>query len=240
MAPSLEEPFYDTYDTHIKTVPANKVAHDLPLKPLSPEGELHKKGILTQSLDYEPGRGPVEDHNNYEHEDLRPSFPDIHWDPLEEVPYHDKGCLGDPNFRSLLLAGATITDLVPKIGSVIEGVRLTQLTDVQKNDLARLIATRGVVFFKNQHDFDIEAHRKFGSYYGTLHKVSESALRRYIWLTLSSSMPLHPFLAGQALKMSMLSSLATNQWINGPFSRQPFSGTLMLVSNVRPVNQDEC
>lgn len=45
-----------------------------------------------------------------------------------------------------------------------------------KNDLARLISTRGVVFFRNQKDFDIEAQRKLGSYFGTLHKHATTSV----------------------------------------------------------------
>lgn len=175
MAPSLEEPVYASdVGTTIDTI------HKLSLRPeqnnpkddaIVREVELVKDGVLTALPKYEPGRAAVESHDNYEHEDLRPSFPDVHWEPLKEIPYHDKGLLGDPKFRSLLSAGAKITDLVPKIGSVVEGVRLASLTDAQKNDLARLIATRGVVFFKNQDDFDIDKQRELGSYYGTLHKV---------------------------------------------------------------------
>lgn len=179
MAPSLEEPFYTSNGAHTETVDANKLSLAFQPETFPHVEDLHKKGILLQSLKYEPGRGPVEDHTNYEHEDLRPHFPDIHWKPLEEVPYHDKGCLGDPRFRNLLLGGARITDLVPKIGSVVEGVRLIQLSEGQKNDLARLIATRGVVFFKGQDDFDIEEQRKLGGYYGTLHKVRDPALRMF-------------------------------------------------------------
>ncbi|OJD24748.1 hypothetical protein ACJ73_03889 [Blastomyces percursus] len=48
--------------------------------------------------------------------------------------------------------------------------------DDQRNDLARLIATRRVVFFRDQDDFDIEAQRDLGRYFGTLHRHATTAM----------------------------------------------------------------
>lgn len=120
---------------------------------------------------YVPGRTTVEKHFEYPHEDLLPSFPDIHWAPIEEVPYSDRGLRGDPKFRNLLADATAVFDYNPKIGTEIHGVDLSKLTDAQKDDLARLIAYRGVVFFRSQESFDVEAQRKLGQHFGTLHKV---------------------------------------------------------------------
>ncbi|KAL9595723.1 MAG: hypothetical protein Q9219_006261 [cf. Caloplaca sp. 3 TL-2023] len=127
-------------------------------------------------IDYEPGRTVVESDECYEHEDLRPRFPDLHWPALEEVPYHDKGLQGDPRFRNLLASATDVFDYNPKIGTEIHGVNLAKLTDAQKNDLARLISTRGVVFFRNQTDLDIEAQRELGAYFGKLHKHATTSV----------------------------------------------------------------
>jgi len=129
-------------------------------------------------LKYEPGRTVVKTHENYEYEDLRPRFPDIQWPPLEEVPYYDRGLDGAPDFHNLLEDATDIVDYNPKIGTEIHGVNLARLTDAQKNDLARLIATRGVVFFRNQEEFDIEAQRELGKYYGNLHRHATTAVPR--------------------------------------------------------------
>ncbi|OCT44422.1 putative alpha-ketoglutarate-dependent sulfonate dioxygenase [Cladophialophora carrionii] len=125
---------------------------------------------------YEPGRvEPLSDEDDvYDH--LRPYFPDVHWEALKETPYEDKGLLGDPRFRDLLDAADEVFDYVPKIGTEITGIKLSQLTDAQKNDLARLIATRGVVFFRNQDDFDVEAQRELGRYFGTLHRHATTSM----------------------------------------------------------------
>lgn len=125
---------------------------------------------------YTPGRTKIEAHDTYEFEYLRPRFPDVKWEPLKDVEYADKGLLGDPKFRNLLDAATDVVDYVPKIGTEVSGVNLKYLTDAQKNDLARLIATRGVVFFRGQHDFDIDAQRELGQYFGTLHKHATTSV----------------------------------------------------------------
>ena len=118
----------------------------------------------------------MEAHETYEFDYLRPRFPDLKWEPLREVAYEDKGLLGDPKFRNLLDTATDVVDYVPKIGTEICGVNLKTLTDAQKNDLARLIATRGVVFFRNQHDFDVDAQRELGKYFGTLHRHATTSV----------------------------------------------------------------
>ncbi|KAL8948489.1 MAG: hypothetical protein Q9222_005332 [Ikaeria aurantiellina] len=131
-----------------------------------------------RQISYEPGRTIVEPHDFYEHEDLLPSFPDIHWSPMTEVPYEDKGIHGDPSFRNLFRSATDVFDYNPKIGTEIHGISLAKLTDAQKNDLARLISIRGVVFFRGQDDFDIDSQRHLGAYFGKLHKHATTAVPR--------------------------------------------------------------
>ena len=161
MAPSLEEPLgYSAY------------AKD------STNGNLVWARSLTKThaWGYKPGYTDVESHDFYEHEDLRPTFPDIHWEPLTEVPYHEKGIHGDPQFRNLLGAATDVFDYNPKLGTEVSGINLAKLTDAQKNDLARLISVRGVVFFRNQTDFGIDAQRELGQYFGKLHKHATTSV----------------------------------------------------------------
>ncbi|KAJ9292751.1 hypothetical protein DTO271G3_8450 [Paecilomyces variotii] len=159
MAPSLEEP----------VVASSGVDFPIITK---------KADVNGNKLQYTPGRTPVEKHDNYAHEDLLPSFPDLHWEPLGEIPYTDKGLLGDPNFSNLLSSATDIFDYTPKLGTEIHGVNLAKLTDAQKNDLARLISHRGVVFFRGQDDLDIDAQRELGRYFGSLHKHATTAVPR--------------------------------------------------------------
>ncbi|KAF2020035.1 alpha-ketoglutarate-dependent taurine dioxygenase [Aaosphaeria arxii CBS 175.79] len=138
-----------------------------------------KPAPKTNALNYTPGRNTVTQHDEtYEYEDLRPRFPEVTWPALTEVPYEDKGLLGDPQFKNLLASATDVFDYNPKIGTEVHGVDLANLTDAQKNDLARLIATRGVVFFRNQKNLDIDKQRELGKYFGTLHSHATTATPR--------------------------------------------------------------
>ncbi|KAI9930538.1 hypothetical protein ASPWEDRAFT_171165 [Aspergillus wentii DTO 134E9] len=155
MAPSLEVPIPPSSDTF--TVPRKEIAGD-------------------NKFRYEPGRTTVERHDNYAHEDLLPSFPGIRWGPIEDLPYEDRGIHGDPKFRNLLRDATDVFDYNPKIGTELHGINLGKLSDAQKDELARLIAVRGVVFVRGQDDFDIEAQRDLGKYFGTLHKHATTSV----------------------------------------------------------------
>jgi sulfonate dioxygenase len=93
---------------------------------------------------------------------LQPSFPDIFWEPLNEVRIVDRGLLADPSKRHLLSAAQKVKHLTPAIGTEILGVDLRQLSVPQKDELwvlnqlptnsllklatsALLVAERGVV-----------------------------------------------------------------------------------------------
>lgn len=138
------------------------------LKAVKPTGNIHN---------YVPGRTTVKKHDEtYEYEDLRPRFPDIVWPALTPIDYHDKGLLGDVNFKNLLASATNVFDYNPKVGTEVHGVDLANLTDDQKNDLARLIATRGVVFFRDQKNFGIDQQRALGKYFGELHAHATTAV----------------------------------------------------------------
>jgi sulfonate dioxygenase len=57
--------------------------------------------------------------------------------------------------------------LTPNIGTEIHGIQLNNLTDKQKDDLALLVAERGVVFFRDQ-DIDVYEARELIKHYGPL------------------------------------------------------------------------
>ena len=165
MAPFMQES--SIYPTYASTEKLNGTL-------LSSPSPIKKQNHLV----YEPGRSNIEDDSDYEHDNLRPIFPKVHWEPLTEVPYHDRGLQGDPQFRNLLADATDIFDYNPKIGTEIHGVNLARLTNAQKDDLARLIAIRGVVFFRDQKDLDIEAQRQLGEYFGKLHKHATTSVPR--------------------------------------------------------------
>ena len=152
MAPSLEEPIVPSTPGVQRVIPTKGASGD-------------------NKFGYVPGRTLVENHTTYDHDDLLPSFPDIHWAPLQETEHEDRGIHGDPKFRNLLQDASAVFDYNPKIGTEVHGVDLANLTDAQRDDLARLVAYRGVVFFRDQKNLNINAQRDLGSYFGTLHKV---------------------------------------------------------------------
>ncbi|KAI4848084.1 TauD-domain-containing protein [Aureobasidium sp. EXF-8845] len=144
--------------------------------PLTINTKSSTQATHTKPLAYEPGRTIAETHENYAYDHLLPTFPDLKWDPLEEVPYHDKGILGSPSFSSLTSTATSIRDFNPRVGTEVTGIDLASLSSAQKNDIARLISTRGVVFFRNQKNFDIEAQRELGKYFGTLHRHATTSV----------------------------------------------------------------
>ena len=111
----------------------------------------------------------------------RPVFADLKWEPLRLQKVYDRGHLGDRQYRNLLAAGKdVILDHVsPRIGTQIKGdIKLEELNDAAKNDLARLVAERGVVFFTNQKSLDLDSQIDLGRYYGPLHHHPTSAMPR--------------------------------------------------------------
>ncbi|KAF1793017.1 TauD/TfdA-like domain [Phytophthora cactorum] len=79
----------------------------------------------------------------------------------------NRGLKADPTFKNLL-KDATVTHLAPKIGTELSGIQLHELTNAQRDELALLIAHRGVVFFRDQ-EINIEQQLELGRYYGPLH-----------------------------------------------------------------------
>lgn len=210
MAPSFEEP----------VAPASLGQFTVPKKAVAGDNKFL----------YDPGRTTVEQHVDYAHEDLLPSFPSIHWDPIQHISYEDRGLRGDPKFRNLLQDATAIFDYNPKIGTEIHGVDLSKLTDAQRDDLARLIAYRGVVFFRAQKSFDVEAQRKLGNYFGKLHKVSHSSSsgvdhHKLIY----HSMQPQPYPGRRVLKMSTSCIAETTRLTIVLCSARVSCGTLMYV-----------
>lgn len=222
MAPSLEVP------VAVAPAPVGNIV--IPKKEIASDNK----------FGYVPGRTTVEDHTEYAHEDLLPSFPDIHWDALEYTPYEDRGLRGDPKFRNLLKDATAVFDYNPKIGTEIHGVDLAKLTDAQKDDLARLIAYRGVVFFRAQKDFDIDAQRDLGRHFGKLHKVSYLSLSSYTKQVLMICSMLPPLSPRRRVSRTFTSSIpATMLEITELCSVQASCGTQTYVLSYQSQKQSD-
>lgn len=83
----------------------------------------------------------------------------------EFEPPKDRAFFADPTKKSLLEAASKVKKLTPYIGTELEGIQLSQLTDAQKDELALLAAERGVVFFRDQ-DITIDQQYELTKYYG--------------------------------------------------------------------------
>ncbi|ODQ79693.1 hypothetical protein BABINDRAFT_166809 [Babjeviella inositovora NRRL Y-12698] len=98
-----------------------------------------------------------------------------------KVPYDDRALYADTSLPTLLptlkLASKEISlkEISPKFGTVVTGVQLTDLVDnpKAKDELASLIAQRGVLVFHNQENFfklGPDKLKEFISYYGVPHE----------------------------------------------------------------------
>lgn len=117
---------------------------------------------------YSPSIGDDGD-ESYLYARYKPSFPAISWDPLKEFKVTDRGHYADPPKRNLFSAAKKVKHLTPAIGTEILGIDLRQLSDPQKDELALLVAERGVVFFRDQ-EINIHEQLDLARYFGPLHK----------------------------------------------------------------------
>lgn len=109
----------------------------------------------------------------YEHSDFLPSFPKLTYPPLEEFEFVDRGLSAHPEkarlYDEIAQQGGSISFINPAIGAEIKGISLKKLSDGAKDDLALLIAERGVVAVRDQHDLTVEDQLALGRHWGPLH-----------------------------------------------------------------------
>nr|GAT57367.1 alpha-ketoglutarate-dependent taurine dioxygenase [Mycena chlorophos] len=125
---------------------------------------------------YSPSIGDDGD-STYKFADFKPSFPDLSWPPLTEVAVSDRGLLADPEKKSLFSAASKVRHLTPAIGTELLGIDLRQLSETQKDELALLVAERGVVFFRDQ-EIDIHGQLNLARHWGPLHKHATTPIPR--------------------------------------------------------------
>ncbi|KAJ3032059.1 hypothetical protein HDV00_008011 [Rhizophlyctis rosea] len=91
-----------------------------------------------------------------------------HEKPAPSVLSSLAGAKADPEKKSLLSAVSKRIDLTGAIGTELHGIQLSQLSAQQKEDLALLVAERGVVFFRDQ-DITLDQQAELGKSWGPLH-----------------------------------------------------------------------
>ncbi|KAI1352358.1 hypothetical protein F5Y01DRAFT_304009 [Xylaria sp. FL0043] len=96
---------------------------------------------------------------------------DTKYPPLEPFEHYEHGKDADPTFPELLPSSAEVKHLTPTIGTEVRGIQLTSLSDAGKDQLARFVAERKVVAFRDQDfkDLSIPDALKFGGYFGRHH-----------------------------------------------------------------------
>ena len=100
-----------------------------------------------------------------------PSWEPVTFEPLSEFKFDDPALrVKDPSLPNLL-RGATETPIQPSIGSVLEGVQLTELSDAGRDELAYLVSQRKVVVLPDQDlvDAGFERQEEFMKHFGKLH-----------------------------------------------------------------------
>lgn len=92
--------------------------------------------------------------------------------PLTEFEHVDAGHKADPSYPNLFPKGQVVrNNLTPKFGTEVTGIQLSKLDSAGRDELARVVAERGVVAFRDQDlaDLSIEDALKFGSHFGRHH-----------------------------------------------------------------------
>ncbi|ETN44609.1 uncharacterized protein HMPREF1541_10279 [Cyphellophora europaea CBS 101466] len=109
--------------------------------------------------------------NEYRYKDFLPYNTLTSEDALTPYEHVDAASRADPDKKALLDAIPDKKDMTPNIGTEIRGIQLSGLSNQQKDELALLVAERGIVIFREQDFVDqgIDWLREFGSYFGRLH-----------------------------------------------------------------------
>lgn len=84
-----------------------------------------------------------------------PTWDPVFYEPLPFFHYEDPALrVRDQSKPNLLKEGVTMTHITPKMGTILYGVQLNQLSDAAKDELALLISERKVVTFPDQDMID--------------------------------------------------------------------------------------
>lgn len=106
------------------------------------------------------------------HPNFNPKIKDhVPPEPIREEfnPEKDRATFANRE-KKALLSVAKRTHLTESIGTVLENVQLSQLNEKQLDELALLVAERGVVFFRDQ-DLTTDGQVKLFQHYGTFSKI---------------------------------------------------------------------
>ncbi|KAF2665283.1 TauD-domain-containing protein [Microthyrium microscopicum] len=91
--------------------------------------------------------------------------------PLQPFEHIEHGKDADTSYPNLLGGASRVVELTGNTGSEVHGIQLSKLTDAGKDELARFVAERKVVAFRDQDfaDIPIQEALDFGGYFGRHH-----------------------------------------------------------------------
>ncbi|KAK3389521.1 hypothetical protein B0H63DRAFT_445709 [Podospora didyma] len=98
--------------------------------------------------------------------------PEQKYPALEPFEHYEHGKDADTTYPNLLPQGtAAVTHLTPTIGTEVKGIQISTLSAAGKDELARFVAERKVVAFRDQDfaDLSIQEALDFGAYFGRHH-----------------------------------------------------------------------
>lgn len=97
--------------------------------------------------------------------------PEQKYPPLQPYEHHEHGKDADTTYPELLGAGVTVEELTPTIGSEVKGIQISKLSPAGKDQLARFVAERKVVAFRNQDfaNLPIQEVKDYAAYFGRHH-----------------------------------------------------------------------
>jgi len=159
MAPSATET--STLPSRTVETPTVKLTSNTgPYKELAPIG--YEKKAEEEGTD---------GHEAAKYKNYLPTWGNEKYPPLEKFEHRDHGLDADKSYPELLAQGVTTNDLTPTIGTEVTGVQLSKLSNAGKDQLARFVAERKVVAFRDQDfpDLPIGEALDYGRYFGRLH-----------------------------------------------------------------------
>ncbi|KAK7694273.1 hypothetical protein QCA50_001453 [Cerrena zonata] len=118
---------------------------------------------------------PTSQEEAYRYARLLPAFPkDEHYPALTPFEHVDPAAraLGHANPRAFIDNATSIVELTPNLGTEIHGVNLASLDSDGRDQLALLVAQRGLVVFRDQQDFidrGPDFYLEWGRHFGRLH-----------------------------------------------------------------------
>ncbi|KAJ7101564.1 alpha-ketoglutarate-dependent taurine dioxygenase [Mycena belliarum] len=102
------------------------------------------------------------------HAQYTPTWNKIWFDPLPSFEFTDPALRADREKSNLLTPAVSVDNITPKMGTILQNLQLTQLSDKAKDELALFISERKVVVFPDQDFLEagLEYQQRFMDYFG--------------------------------------------------------------------------